>query len=123
MPGLPRRISPWTILMPWKYDTRWARFVGFYCLITAILSITMQLFDVPSILYVPFLAGLLVVALGDMVRMFRDTRKFRKSMRTLRIWGRVIEGEVKIDDLPPDVQEDIAVQRAAVYVEKRDPLA
>lgn len=119
MPELPP-IRLWWIFAPWKYHRRWARFVGFFCMITVLANVTAYIFDVESVLYWALsFAALMVVLILDMVRMQLDNRRFRRTQKILNLWGQVIEGKVRLEDLTPEQQEEIAVQRSKVYTERK----
>lgn len=120
---LPRR-SNWMFLTPWKHPTPWARFVGCFCNSFTVLVIVAWVMGGWLVNVVAVLTlALPVIFVIDMVKYWRSSRKYKKTLRTLRAWAKVIDGKVKIEDLPPGQQEDIAVQRAIVRVEEQDPRA
>lgn len=120
MPELPPRLTPWVILTPWRYRTPWTRFIGTACLAAVVINLAFWIFG-GWLLYlvIPTDSVIGVLLLIDMGRQFRDHRKFRRTLKALRLWSQIIDGKLRMEDLTPEQQEEIAVQRAMVYTEQK----
>lgn len=122
MSNLPRSQTFRRLLTPWKHPTPWSRFIGTFCLaVVTIESVTLILgIQLPDAIWFGTMTCLIVIASADLIRMHIEGRRFKRDRTTLHLWSQVIQGDVKLDDLPPEQQEAIAVMRAQTYVERRD---
>jgi hypothetical protein len=113
--------SPWLMMiMPWRYNTPWRRFCGTGALVCFVLNMTIWIVGGGPLTYLAF--PLIVVLFGlftvDVVIGFIDQRRFRREMKTMNLWSQVLDGKVRIEDLTPEQQEEIAVQRAMIYTKR-----
>lgn len=106
--------KPWWLLTPWKYHTRWHRFVGWFCLSTiAVQLVSCLMSDIIVVICALTMTGVLfVLGLVTIIRGVQDERRHKREMKAIHLWSRVVDGEIGADDLTPEQQEDIAVQRA-----------
>jgi hypothetical protein len=117
-PELPPPTKIWYILAPWKYTKPWARIVGSYCLFCMALSVTglfWSNFRFWAFAVLPAYGVLFILFGIDMFQMSRDKKRWAYEDFVIFLWAGVIDGQIKMEDLPPRVQEDIARQRAKVY--------
>lgn len=112
MPEMPP-FRIWYIFAPWKYPTRWSRFRGWYCLYVIANAVVVGLTGVGYWYLWALFLGMVATMIVDIVRALIQDRKHRQTVNALNAWAKVIDGSVKQEELPPGVQEDIAVQRAA----------
>lgn len=111
---------PWLILTPWRYSTRWRQALGFFCLAAIVFNVA-ALF-IPALLrfVLPVIILIGIAAVTDFAHGYHQHRKFKKTMKAVRLWSKVIEGKVKEEDLTPEQREEIAVQRASAYIGRTD---
>lgn len=119
-PELPRTIKPWFILMPWKYPSWYSRISGSACLVMIGTSVV-AIFVPGRWFFYPALAFAVITITGIIVSTIQERRsrkKYMKAMLTLSLWGKILDGSVKLDDLPPEMQEQVAIERAKVYAQR-----
>jgi hypothetical protein len=111
---------PWLIFAPWRYSSWWRRALGFFCLVAIVFNVA-ALF-IPALLrfVLPVIILLGIAAVADYAHGYREYRKFKKTMKALRLWSKVIEGKIRDEDLTPEQREEIAVQRASAYIGRTD---
>jgi hypothetical protein len=112
--------KPLLIFTPWRYSRAWARFMGWTALFFLVINLTMLFTGVKSgLIWYPATGLLLAVIVIDQIKNYLDHRKFKRTMKTLKLMHQVIGGNRRLEDLTPAEQEEIAIQRAATYT-KRD---
>lgn len=119
MPELPNRHRFWYILTPWKYATPFSRIIGFSCLALIAMNIVAVYTGLGDWYWYLACAGILMLLGADMLWMRRDTRRYKQDRKALRLWSQVIDGKIAVEDLTPEQQEEIAMQRAKVYVKRK----
>lgn len=117
---MPEPRKPFLIFTPWRYHRPWARFMGWSALFFVVINVTMLIVGVQSaLIWYPAAGLLLLLVVIDQIKNYLDHRKFKRTMKTLKLMHQVIGGNRRLEDLTPAEQEEIAVQRAIVYT-KRD---
>lgn len=117
MPESRRR--PFLIFTPWRYSSAWARFMGWAALFFIVINVTMLIVGVQSALvWYPATGLLLLLVAIDQIKNFRDHRHFRRHMKAINLWHQIISGKRRLEELSPAEQEEIAMQRAAVYTQR-----
>jgi hypothetical protein len=122
MPDPGPRFPIWLIFTPWRYNRPWSRFVGFMCLVVIAYGVVALIVGGPlnrAAWWPP--CFILVLVSVDLIKDQLDARKFNKTMKTLDTWSATIAGTVQLQDLAPEQQEDIAIQRSLARTELWEP--
>jgi hypothetical protein len=107
------------VFTPWRRQSRWSQFVGYYCLAYWLICALFFLFPgLFTIILGAASLGQAVVCVVELIQWRVGERDYKASMRAIKAWNQVLHGKMKLEDLPPDLQEEIAIQRAAARFEK-----
>lgn len=119
MPTAPQRRSPWRFFTPWRWPTRIARLLGYYLLAYLAVSIACIVIPWHGLPWVVagMSIGLLLFLTVEGLAVNRRLNRISRHQDTFEhALGKLIEGTWTLDDLPPEIQEELAMRRATRHI-------